>query len=590
MADADAAATAHDRDRDRGHDDDHEAAPSLARSLFSGRIDDDLVFPFPRLDDAERKHVADLVTSLQDYCDRHYDARQVEADRWIPDQVLRDLGDLGLLGLYVDGRYGGQGLSQTGYCTVFDAVGRIDATLAVVLGVHQSIGYKGIHLYGTDEQKERYLPDLARGRTLAAYALTEPNAGSDAYHLETRARRQPDGSYRLDGEKRYIGNGSRAGLLTVFARTDEGAHVALLVEPGMEGFEVGERHTTMGLAGNDLRRLRFRDVHVPAANRLGEEGDGFRIATGILNNGRMSLGFGTTGAVRHLLDLTVAHVRERRQFGRPLADFELVRQKLAWMASYLYGMEAMGQLTTGLVDRGAEDYRIESAMLKVTGSEFIWYAANRAFQLAGGQAYMADQPYEKILRDIRVFPIFEGANDVMRLFVALEGLKSLGEELEPLQDLGLHRPLESLGAVAGYLGRRVERRFSPDRVSGGHPDLADRTAAVTRQVRDLRRAGEGLLRRHGRDVVDQQAQLKRLAHAGIEAYAQIATIARVSDVLDDATPTTARGEEVFIAETFCRRAERRAAGWLGQIDDHDDEATARIAEAVVDRGEYGHTL
>jgi hypothetical protein len=160
--------------------------------LFLGRIDDEQAFPFPRLADDERKQVDGLIGELRSYCADHDDPRRVEAERWVPDQVLRDLGERGLLGLYVPERYGGQGLSQTGYCTVFDAVGQIDSTLAVVLGVHQSIGYKGIHLFGTDEQKEQLLPDLARGRRLAAYALTEPDAGEDAYHLATRARRQPD--------------------------------------------------------------------------------------------------------------------------------------------------------------------------------------------------------------------------------------------------------------------------------------------------------------------------------------------------------------------------------------------------------------
>jgi acyl-CoA dehydrogenase family protein 9 len=573
---------------------DSSVTPALARSLYLGRIDDELAFPFPRLPDDEQKQVDDLIAELRSYCAEHYDARRVEAERWIPDQVLHDLGDRGLLGLYVPERYGGQGLSQTGYCTVFDAIGQIDSTLAVVLGVHQSIGYKGIHLFGTDEQKERFLPDLAGGRRLAAYALTEANAGSDAYHLESRARRQPDGSYRLDGEKRYIGNGSRAGVLTVFARTDEGAHVALLVESDMDGFQVGERFATMGLAGNDLRRLRFRDVQVPAANVLGEEGDGFRIATGILNNGRMSLGAGSAGAVRHLLDLTLEHVAERRQFGHALGDFELVRQKIAWMASYLYGMEAMGNLATGLVDRGVADYRIESAMLKVAGTEFIWYAANRAFQLQGGRAYTTEAPLEKILRDIRVFPIFEGANDVMRLFIALEGLEALGADLDDLRHLDLHRPLQTLGAVSGYLGKRVQRRLAPDRLDRAHPTFDDQARAAADLVPDLRNAGEALLRRHGTDVVDQQAQLKRLAHAAIEIYAQIATISRASSALArPAKATTGDPEpsdETFIGQTFCRRAEQRTRRWLRQLDDNDDDATQRIAEAVITHGSYPHTL
>ena len=249
-----------------------EGVSSFAKSLFLGEIHEELVFPWPTADAEEQERIRDLNARIRDYCAEHYDARQAEEERWIPDRVLRDLGEIGALGLYVDKEYGGQGLSQTGYARVFETVGQIDATLAIVLGVHQSIGFKGISLFGTDEQKERFLPDLATGRKLAAFALTEPEAGSDAYHLRSRAVEQPDGSWVLNGEKRYIGNGSRADVITTFARAEvdgEDKHIALILEKGMKGLEVGERYDTMGLQANDLRRLYFKDVRVPPENVLG---------------------------------------------------------------------------------------------------------------------------------------------------------------------------------------------------------------------------------------------------------------------------------------------------------------------------------
>ena len=187
-------------------------------------------------------------------------------------------------------------------------------------------------MFGTDEQKERFLPDLAAGRKLAGFALTEPEAGSDAYEIKSRAVQQPDGSWVLNGEKRYIGNGSKGDVFTAFARCEvdgKDRHIALILEKGMKGFEVGERFDTMGLRGNDLRRLYFNDVRVPAENVLGEPGDGFRIAMSVLNNGRIGLGTGSVGATKRLIDLAIDHVKERRQFGRPLADFELVQDKIA---------------------------------------------------------------------------------------------------------------------------------------------------------------------------------------------------------------------------------------------------------------------
>src|SRR6266545_4413500 len=256
-----------------------------------------MVFPWPQPNEAEQDRVRELIAAAREIGKR-MDPREIEERRWIGDDVVRELGDRGLCGLYVPEEYGGQGLSQTGYARVFETVGQIDATLAIVLGVHQSIGFKGISLFGTDEQKERFLPDLASGRKLAAFALTEPDAGSDAYHVRSRAVQQSDGSWLLNGEKRYIGNGSRADVITTFARAEIGGedrHIALLLEKGMEGLEVGERFDTMGLRANDLRRLYFRDVRVPAENVLGEPGQGFRVAMHVLNNGRLSLGTGSVG-------------------------------------------------------------------------------------------------------------------------------------------------------------------------------------------------------------------------------------------------------------------------------------------------------
>ncbi|MCB1027737.1 MAG: acyl-CoA dehydrogenase family protein, partial [Microthrixaceae bacterium] len=245
---------------------------SFAARLFCGELHAEAVWPYPRMDPEERVRVEAIESNFLDYCADHYDPAKVEAERWVSDETLADLAELGMLGLYVPTEYGGQGLSQTGYARVFQAVGQVDPTLAVVLGVHQSIGYKGIHLFGTDQQKERFLPRLASGELLAGFALTEKNAGSDAYHVETVATPQSDGSFLVSGDKRYIGNGSRAGVLTTFARTPEGEHVALLVESDADGFEVGERYETLGLAGNDLRKLHLRDVRVPRENLLGEVG------------------------------------------------------------------------------------------------------------------------------------------------------------------------------------------------------------------------------------------------------------------------------------------------------------------------------
>jgi acyl-CoA dehydrogenase family member 9 len=568
-----------------------EGVSSFAKSLFLGELHEDVVFPYPKPDPAEQEKIRGLVAAMREIGET-IDPRAMEDDRWVPDELLAELGERGLMGLYVPEEYGGQGLSQTGYCRVFEEVAQVDATLSVVLGVHQSIGMKGIVLFGSDEQKERFLPDLATGRKLAAFALTEPNAGSDAYHVQSRAVEQPDGSWVLNGEKRYIGNGSRAGVLVTFARAEVGGedkHIALILEQGMDGLEVGERYDTMGLRANDLRHLYFNDLRVPRENVLGEPGEGFRIAMHVLNNGRMSLGTGSVGGAKRVLDLAIRHVKERHQFDTALADFELVQDKIGWMVSYLFGLESMAYLTTGLVDAGVPDYSVESAICKVAATEFTWYQVNRALQLAGGQGYMRDEPYEKILRDLRIFPIFEGANDVMREFIALSGIQPLGEELKDLGDLGFSDPIHSIGVLARYVGSRVERELRPQRISKAHDELSSLADSVGEQVKELRSVSEGLLRKHGKGIVQKQFHLKRLADAVADIYAQVATLSRVSSILDE-HGVEPSGQERFIAETFCTRAAARVRSQFRQIESNDDERVVAIAKLAYKRGSYGYAF
>jgi acyl-CoA dehydrogenase family protein 9 len=564
---------------------------SFAKSLFLGEIHEELVFPWPQPDPAEQDKVRALVAAAHEIGER-IDPAELERKGWIGDKLVRELGERGLCGLYVDERYGGQGLSQTGYARVFETFTEIDAALSIVLGVHQSIGFKGISLRGTDSQKERFLPDLATGRKLAGFALTEPEAGSDAYGISSRAVRQPDGSWVLNGSKRYIGNGSKGDVFTTFARCEvDGAdrHIALIVEKGMKGFEVGERYDTMGLRANDLRRLYFKDVRVPAENVLGEPGEGFRIAMEVLNNGRIGLGTGSVGATKGLLDRAIDHVTERRQFGRPLADFELVQEKIAWMVSYLFGLESMCYLTCGLVDEGVPDYSLESAICKVSGTEFLWYAANRVLQLRGGEGYMRTEPYEKILRDIRIFPIFEGANDVMRAFVALSGMKPLGERLSELGEVGLSDPIGSIGVLLDYVSERIQREVRPERVTMAHPELSEHADAVADQVKQLRGVTESLLREHRGGIVERQLHQKRLADSVADIFAQIAVLSRVSSIFAD-QGVEPSGQERYIAETFCARAASRVRARLEQTSGNDDDRMTAIAKLAYRRGEYGYAL
>jgi acyl-CoA dehydrogenase family protein 9 len=567
-----------------------EGVSSFAKSLFLGEIHEELVFPFPKPSREEQDKIRALIARLREIADELIDPGHAEEERWIGDDVIAAMGEAGLCGLYVPEEYGGQGLSQTGYCRVSEVFAQIDPTLSVIMGVHQSIGMKPIALFGSDEQKARFLPDLAAGRKLAAFALTEPNAGSDVNGIETTASRQSDGSWVLNGEKRYIGNGSKAAVLSTFARiedTDE--FIALILESDMDGFEVGHRYDTMGLRANDLRHLHFKGVRIPPENVIGEPGDGFKIAMHTLNSGRMSLGTGSVGGTKILLDKVIDHVKERRQFGMSLAEFELVQDKIGWMVAYLFGLEAMAYMTTGLVDAGVPDYSLESAIVKVSATEFLWYGTNRALQLKGGAGYMRDEPYEKVLRDTRIFPIFEGANDVMRAFIALSGMKPVGERLGELAELDWREPIGSIGVLAEYVGGRIQREVRPDRITKAHDELKPLADDVADQVKELRDRSEGLLREHRKGIMERQFQQKRIADAVSDIYAQIAVLSRVSAHLDE-HGVEPSGQERYIAQTFCTRAARRVRQNFGQIEQNDDDRMVAIAKLALKRGEYGYAF
>jgi acyl-CoA dehydrogenase family protein 9 len=552
---------------------------SFTKSLFLGQVAEDMAFPYPALDVDEEERVRELVDGLDEFAAEAIDGDRIEEQEWIGDDVVRGLGDLGLLGLQVPARYGGLGLSQTATARVFERLAQIDGSVCTVLGVHQSIGLKGILMFGSDEQKARFLPDLAAGRKLAGFALTEPGAGSDAYHLDSRATLEPDGSWRLSGEKRFIGNGSKGSVFVTFARTEidgKDRQSAFILEKGTEGFEVGHRYRTLGLRGNDLRHLYFNDVRVPRENVLGEPGDGFRIAMEVLNSGRLSLATGALGAAKVVIDETVEHVLSRQQFGRPIGEFELVQEKIGWMVTNLFALESMAYLTAGLVDAGVKDTALESAMCKIATSEFAWYLANRALQLKGGAGYTTDEPHERILRDVRILPIFEGANDVLRSYVALSGVKPLADRLKGLTELSLAEPLNSLGVVAEYVAESVRRKLRSPAVEGVHPELEDAAGAMGNQVAGLHEAAAGWLRRENRDAIERQLGQKRLADAVTDIYAQIAVLSRATSLLEEQAGEPA-GRERYVARAFCEQAAARVQAALDGMERNDDERMLSVA-------------
>lgn len=559
---------------------------SFAKGLFAGRIASDLVFPYPEMPEAERARVASLIGEFRSFAASHIDPERIDLEERIPDDVRAGLARLGYYGLYVPRALDGLGLSQTGYCRVFEEIARVSPSLGVHLGAHQSIGMKGIFLFGSDEQKRRFLPPLARGEKVAAFGLTEPEAGSDVASLKTRAVLAPEGdAYILDGEKIWIGNGGIADVLTVFAQVPMDVKgvvkdrvTAFIVTRGLSGFSTGPEFKKLGIRGASLAPLRFERCRVPRENVLGEPGHGFRHAMEILNNGRLSLAAGCVGGAKRLLELSSAHVQRRVQFGAPIADLGMVKEKIGWMSLHTWAIESMVYLTTGLVDAGIEDYSLESAMCKVAASEFYWYAVNRAFQLRGGGAYIRPNPFERELRDARINTIFEGSNDVLRAFIALAGMKPVADSLALVGD-ALKEPVKRIGLLKDFFLDRLYRTLVTERLERAHPSLAGATAGVEEGVRALAAAVDRLLRRHGRHIHEKQFAQKRIAHVAMDLFAMIAGISRATTAIERRGEVEAARDHL-LCRLFCERARRRIQALMKAMDDNDDEDLKGLADAA----------
>jgi acyl-CoA dehydrogenase family member 9 len=405
-----------------------EAASSFTKSLLLGEIHEEMVFPWPQPHEEEQAKVRELIARAREI-GGSIDHREVEERRWIGDKRIIELGEAGLCGLYVDPKYGGQGLSQTGYARVFETLAQIDGTLSIILGVHQSIGYKGIVLFGTEEQKERWLPDLATGRKLAGFALTEPQAGSDAYQLQSRAVLQPDGSWVLNGEKRYIGNGSKGDVFTAFARAEvdgKDRHIALILEKGMKGFEVGERYDTMGLRGNDLRRLYFNDVRVPAENVLGEPGDGFRIAQKRLGPGRIHHVMRWLGQMQRAFELMCGYALEREVGGAPLAEKQTVQNWIADSAAEIQACRLLTLDAARKLDEG-DEARVEVSLIKFYAARVLNDVIDRAIQTHGARGLTDETPLAGMYAQARGARIYDGPDEVHRMVVSRRILREFAD-------------------------------------------------------------------------------------------------------------------------------------------------------------------
>lgn len=516
-----------------------ERKSSFTKGLFSGVFNSECVIPFPQPSAAERHVIDGFIHLLDDFASKHIDPNWIDRHATIPDEIIEGLGRLGLLGTTIPAKYNGLGMSQSGYCRGLECIARHCASTALFVNAHQSIGLKALLLFATEEQRRHWLPPLARGDKLAAFALTEAEAGSDASNVQTRAVFDPAKNiYRINGRKQWITNGSLASVLTVMARTEldtpEGKQdriTAFLVTPEMPGFRVvNAALEKCGVRGTTTSILEFKDMEVPAENILGPLGGGLKVALTVLDYGRISFGASCTGIAKQMLRRAIDHAQNRRQFQRPLGSFSLVKKKIATIAAKTYAMEAATYLTAGLLDRGKEDVMLEAAILKVYASEALWEIIYETMQILGGRALFTDQPYERIMRDARLNMIGEGSNEVLRAFIGAVGMRDIGQQLQQMA-YGLHHPFSEWHHLYKLAQRHLPLILKTPKIALHNKALAQEALQLGTATRRFSIAVTRLLVRHKENIVEKQILLDRIASCAIALYTTTAVLSKLDTEL-----------------------------------------------------------
>ncbi|MCA9730841.1 MAG: acyl-CoA dehydrogenase family protein [Deferribacteres bacterium] len=563
---------------------------SFMKSLFMGEIQQEILFPYPQQDEDEKENLKMILQAWNEFAENSVDPVEIDKIAQIPDEVMDGMKEIGMFGLPISDEYEGAGVSKTSYCRVFEEICRYDTGIAVMFGAHASIGTNGIVLFGTEKQKAKYLPKLASGEYVAAFALTEPGAGSDAAGIKTKAvLNKNKTAFILNGEKIWITNGGVAQIATVFAKTtvqqngeEKEKITAFIVELDSEGVSRGKKEHKLGIRGSNTASLNFDNVVVPVENMLGPIGKGFLVAMETLNTGRLGLAAGCIGGMKELLRQAMDHAKSREQFQKTLDRFQLIKQKIAKIASETYALESIVYLTTGLHDKGGIDVSLESAICKIYGSEVVWDASDEVVQIAGGLGYSADYPYERYLRDARIHRIFEGTNEILRMFVALSGIQGPGEYLKNVGK-ALRNPIKGFGLLTGFAAGKVKDTIARDELKNVCEELKEEAEQFNALVARLAAITESVLRKYGKKIIVEQYTLNRIANIAIELLGMAAVISRVDTRLKEGKSIE---KDLPLAKLFCNEAASRARREARYVDRNHDKERSEIAEFLSETGKY----
>ena len=581
----------------------------VIKNFFWGNIREDLLIPYPQTNPEEKARCDALLEKLDAYLEKEHPAVRIDQEQEIPKWVIDRLFELGVLGMTIPQEYGGGGFGITSYNRVLEHIGHTCGSTAVLASAHLSIGCKAIALFGTEEQKRRWLPHLAT-HWLSAFCLSEPDVGCDAGGQQTVSVPSADGKYFiLNGEKKWSTSAALSQLFTVMSRqtmTDPKTGkttekvTALVCTPDMPGLEVFEKNRSKcGIRGTWQGRLRFTNVKVPRENLLCEEGKGLKVALTCLDFGRCTLAAGMLGGARRAAEQATKWAQTRFQFKRPVAEFELVQAAVARMAALTYAMDAVLYMTTGLLDHHGEDVMVETAACKVFCSEMGWRCVNDAMEVMGGEGYMTENEVERILRDARIDSIVEGTNEVMRSFIFGYGGKQLAEQMLGIQqsftwdsEASAGKNLARLGksftsprrvqAAVGiatelFLGRRG--RFPAiSKVSETLRPYADKLSSLVREHRHVFKLAA---KKYGEEIVARQAVQARLADSALWLFAWACTLSKLQRDTKIGADGAVHERDQAAGLFFMAMAEEEVLRSLADVLKNSDDAMRSAATAAL---------
>jgi alkylation response protein AidB-like acyl-CoA dehydrogenase len=578
--------------------------PSFAKELYLGRFDLSLIHPHPRGGADDQRRGEEFLDRLRAYCDT-LDGGVIEREAMIPDDYIKGFAELGCFGMKIPLEYGGLGLSMAYYGRALMLAGSVHPSIGTLLSAHQSIGVpEPVKMFGTKEQKAAFLPRCADG-AVSAFLLTEFDVGSDPARLATTATPTDDGeAYILEGVKLWTTNGVIAELLVVMASVPKregsrGGITAFVVEADSPGITVENRNAFMGLKGIENGVTRFHQVRVPAANRLGKEGEGLKIALTTLNTGRLSIPAMCAAAGKWCLKIGREWSTERVQWGKPIGEHEAVAGKLAFMAATTYGLEAVLDLSAQLADAGTKDIRIEAALAKLWASEMACKIADELVQIRGGRGFeTADSlaargeravPAEQVVRDLRINRIFEGSSEIMRLLIAREAVDAHLKAAGDLARLDADLPAKAKAAVraSGFYAKWLPQLAVG---KGVLPTTYDEFGPLAKHLRFVERSSRKLARqtfygmsRWQAKMEYRQAFLGKIVDVGAELFAMAAACSRAEMLRQEGEE---RGGSAYeLADVFCAQARLRVEALFDGLWKNTDAVDRRLARRLLD-GDY----